>query len=232
MSERKYVILVVVDRLIKYIHFIALHHPYTAASVAREFISHVFKLHGLPGSIVSDRDKVFTSHFWQDLFKALGTQLHLSTAYHPQTDGQTERALYGYLPPHLAFPSIATISVAVVEDYMKQRAVVLDILKETLHKTQERMKFFADKTRTDRVFAVGDKKICAASYKLQLPAEARIHPVFHVSQLKQRIGTIHSPSPSLPVLDTDGSILVIPVVVLDTRTISRNGASVPQLLIR
>lgn len=53
-----------------------------------------------------------------------------------------------------------------------------------------------------------------------------------MSQLKKHIGTIHSPSPSLPVLDTDGSILVIPAAVLNTRTISRNGASVPQLLIR
>jgi transposase InsO family protein len=84
-------ILVVVDKLTRYAHFIPLSHPYTAQTVAKEFMDKVFKLHGMPLALVSDRDKVFTSQFWQHLFKASGTQLRMSTAYHPQTDGQTER---------------------------------------------------------------------------------------------------------------------------------------------
>ncbi|KAJ1692442.1 hypothetical protein LUZ63_009140 [Rhynchospora breviuscula] len=90
-SEGKEVLLVVVDRLTKYSHFLPLSHPYTAASVAQVFLDHVYKLHGLPVSIVSDRDPIFTSQFWQELMSKLGVRLNLSTSYHPQTDGQVER---------------------------------------------------------------------------------------------------------------------------------------------
>jgi hypothetical protein len=54
------------------------------------FIDNIFKLHGMPHSIVSDRDSTFTNNFWKELFKLQGTQLHLNNVYHPWTDGQTE----------------------------------------------------------------------------------------------------------------------------------------------
>ena len=90
-SERKDTIMVIVDRFTKYAHFTSLAHPFDAPMVARVFLDQDFKLQGMPLSMLSDRDKVFTSQFWIELFSLLETELCLSTAYHPQTDGQSGR---------------------------------------------------------------------------------------------------------------------------------------------
>ncbi|KAL5701100.1 hypothetical protein ACHQM5_026475 [Ranunculus cassubicifolius] len=91
MSGGKNVILVVVDRFSRYAHFLLLKHPFSASTVAALFVDHIFKLHGLPQSIISDRGSVFISQFWAKVFELLGTKLLHSTSYHPQTDGLTER---------------------------------------------------------------------------------------------------------------------------------------------
>ena len=82
---------VIVDRLTKSAHFIPVKSKRTAPWLASVYIKEIVRLHGIPSSIVSDRDPIFTSEFWKSLQEAVGTQLCLSTAYHPQTDGQTER---------------------------------------------------------------------------------------------------------------------------------------------
>ena len=82
-------ILVMVDRLSKYIHLEALQANFIAAKVAELFVEIVVKHHGFLKSIVSDRNPVFVSTFWRRLFELSGTKLSMSSSYHPQTDGQT-----------------------------------------------------------------------------------------------------------------------------------------------
>lgn len=97
-------ILVVVNRFSKGIHLGMLPTQHSTHSVAMLFMDIVGKFHGMPRSLISDRDPLFMSHFWQDLFRLSGTTLRMSSAYHPQTDGQTEvlnRTLEQYLRAYI-----------------------------------------------------------------------------------------------------------------------------------
>nr|GEY07223.1 putative reverse transcriptase domain-containing protein [Tanacetum cinerariifolium] len=84
---------VIVDRLTKSAHFLPMREDDTLEKLIRQYLKEVVSKHGVPVLIISDRDGKFTSHFWKSLNKALGTQLDMSTAYHPETDGQSERTI-------------------------------------------------------------------------------------------------------------------------------------------
>jgi hypothetical protein len=90
-SKNHDAIWVVVDRLTKSAHFIPIRMNYSLDKLAEIYVNEIVRLHGVPVSIVSDRDPRFTSRFWGSLQKALGTKLNFSTAFHPQIDGQSER---------------------------------------------------------------------------------------------------------------------------------------------
>lgn len=85
-------IVVFVDRLTKMVHFVPVHTTIDAPGLAAVFLATIYRPHGMPRRLISDRDARFTSSFWRATFAALGTTLAMSTAYHPQSDGQTERA--------------------------------------------------------------------------------------------------------------------------------------------
>nr|KYP62811.1 Transposon Ty3-G Gag-Pol polyprotein [Cajanus cajan] len=84
---------VIVDRLTKCAHFLSVNIKWSLEKLTQLYVKEIVRLHEVPYSIISDRDLRFTSRFWQSLHQALGTKLKLSSAYHPQTDGQSERTI-------------------------------------------------------------------------------------------------------------------------------------------
>ncbi|GAU19157.1 hypothetical protein TSUD_79800 [Trifolium subterraneum] len=303
-------IMVVVDRLTKYADFIPMKSDYTSKSVAETFMHNIVKLHGMPKSIVSDRDRVFTSTFWQHLFKLQGTSLAMSSAYHPQSDGQTEvlnkalelflrcftfnnpkswfkvlswseywyntsfqtsigmtpfQALYGRLPPYLTKYVPQENDPPTLQAELIERDNLLQQLKTNLERAQQYMKKQADKHRRDISYQVGDfvliklqpyrqhsvalrknQKLgmryfgpfeiiaCVGTiaYKLNLPENAKIHPVFHVSQLKPFKGTTQDQYMPLPLTMSETGPIIQPIAVLQARTIQRGMQKVHQVQIQ
>ncbi|GJW70704.1 putative reverse transcriptase domain-containing protein [Tanacetum coccineum] len=136
--------------------------------LARLYLNEIVARHGVPISIISDRDSRFTSRFWQSMQEALGTRLDMSTTYHPQTDGQSER------------------TIQTLEDML--RAVIRQLCGLRLEK-----KSYADKRRKPLEFSVGDYVLLKVlpwkgpvAYRLDLPEELNdVHDKFHVSNLKK-----------------------------------------------
>ena len=92
-QQRHDAVWVIVDRLMKLAHFLVVRMTFALERFCQLYIREIVRLHGVPVSIVSDRDPRFTAHFWKSFQKAMGTQLTMSTAFHPQTDGQSERTI-------------------------------------------------------------------------------------------------------------------------------------------
>ncbi|KAI3795696.1 hypothetical protein L1987_38353 [Smallanthus sonchifolius] len=93
MSRGNDTIWVIIERLTKSAHFLPMKETFNMDKLAQLYVNEIVTLHGVSLSIVSDRDSRFTSRFWQSFHKALGTKLNLNTAYHPQSDGKSERKI-------------------------------------------------------------------------------------------------------------------------------------------
>ena len=83
--------MVVVDKLRNYAHFIPVKSTHKASNITGIFLEEIFRLHGVPKMVISDRDVKFTSNFWKSLFSSLETRINFNMSYHPKTDGKTER---------------------------------------------------------------------------------------------------------------------------------------------
>lgn len=306
-SGRYNCILVVVDKFSRYAHFIPLAHPFSASDVAMAFMDNVFKLHSLPEQIVSDRDRIFNSLFWRQLFHLTGTSLNMSSSYHPETDGQSERVnqclegylrcfahacpakwiqwlslaefwyntsmhsslgkspfevLYGRSPRQLGISVDSTCSVTNLQEWLTERKLMQDLLKQHLERIRLRMKHQADKKRSERSFAVGDMvflklqpyvqssvaprahhkllfkyygpykvlaRVGEVAYYLDLPSTSRIHPVIHVSQLKQAVGANVQIQPILP---SPLDIVQVPTRILQRRLRQKGPVAVSQALVQ
>ncbi|XP_071918958.1 uncharacterized protein [Coffea arabica] len=117
----------------------------------------------------------------------------------------------------------------------QERSRISGCIKEHLAKTQQRMKHYADQHRTERSFSEGDwveEKVGAVAYRLKLPADAKIHHVFHVSLLKKKLGSLQCSSLKLPELDECDQCPLKPETILKRRVIMRGERPVIQFLIK
>ncbi|KAK9003633.1 hypothetical protein V6N11_084271 [Hibiscus sabdariffa] len=159
-----------VSRLTKSAHFIHVRVNMSSDILAEIYIREVIRLHGIPTSIVSDRDPKFMSRFWKSLQKALGTRLNLITTFHPQTDGQSERK-------------------ACVDT--KRRDIRYEVGDKVILKVSPRKKVlrFGKKGKLSPRYIgpfVVIEKVGFVAYQLALPPEFdKIHNVFHVSMLQR-----------------------------------------------
>ncbi|GKC31563.1 putative reverse transcriptase domain-containing protein [Tanacetum coccineum] len=163
---------VIVDRLTKSAHFLPIREDYKTKKLARIYINEIVARHGVPVSIILDRDGRFASYLWQALHKALGTKLHMSTAYHPETDGQSERTIQtledmlracvmdfgGSWDTHLSLVEFSYNNKLVQETTEK-----IFQNKERLETARSRQKSYADKRRKPLEFKVGDRVLLKVS---------------------------------------------------------------------
>ncbi|GJU64725.1 putative reverse transcriptase domain-containing protein [Tanacetum coccineum] len=174
----------IVDRLTKSTHFLPIREDYKTEKLAKIYVNEIVARHGVPVSIISDRDGRFTSHLWQAFQKALGTRLDMSTTYHPQTDGQSERTIQtledmlracvmdfggrmGLLHrPLIESPVIWTEvgeSQLIGPEIVQETTEKIFQIKERLKTARSRQKSYADKRRKPLEFKVGDRVLLKVS---------------------------------------------------------------------
>ncbi|GKC51654.1 putative reverse transcriptase domain-containing protein, partial [Tanacetum coccineum] len=203
---------VIIDCLTKSAHFLSMKENDSMEKLTRQYLKEVVTRHGVPVSIISDQDGSFTSQFWQSLQKALGTQLDMIMAYHPYTDGQSERTIQTL--EYMLSTCVINFGKEVVRETTKN----IIQFKKRIQAARDRQKSYADKRCKPLEFQVRDKvmlnvspwkgvirfgkqgklnpryigpfkvlaKVGTVAYRLELPNKlSRVHSTFHVSNLKK-----------------------------------------------
>ncbi|GJV07163.1 retrotransposable element Tf2 [Tanacetum coccineum] len=218
MSKGKSVLLVVVDRLSKYNHFIPLTRPYSAITVAQAFLDNVYILHGLPKFIVSNRDTVFLSSANDSVDRSLITR----------------EAVVQLLKFHLQRAQDKIKSMADkkrTERVFGNTDLVLLKLQPYRQSTLRHHKHHKLAPKYYGPFKIV-AKVGEVAYKLEFPVNSQIHLVFHVSQLKKFRGNVSQVSAELPHCDPTGVIVVEPIAVLDRRIAKKGNVAAIYVLIQ
>ncbi|XP_040988927.1 uncharacterized protein LOC121236542 [Juglans microcarpa x Juglans regia] len=187
---------VVIDRLTKSAHFLAIKNTNPMEKLTRLFVAEIVRLHGVPRTIVSDRVTRFTSRFWQSLQDTLGTKLKFSSVYHPHTDGQTERTIQ-------TLEDMLRACVLQEKDEWEKLLPLIEFAYnnsfqatiqmapyEALYGRKCRSPLYWDEKGKLNPRYVGPyeilEKVGAVAYRLELPTELQgIHNIFYVSSLKK-----------------------------------------------
>ncbi|GKA22969.1 putative reverse transcriptase domain-containing protein [Tanacetum coccineum] len=247
---------VIVDRLTKSAHFLAIREDYSMEKLARLYSDEIVARHGVPVSIISDRDGQFTSRFWQTLQKALGTRLDMSTAYHPQTDGQSERTIQtledmlracvidfgGSWDVHLPLAEFSynnsyhsSIRCAPFEALYGRKFLI----KEKLKAVRDRQKSYADNRCKLLEFEVGDQVLLKVSpwkgviHFSKKGISCSVHDTFHVSNLKKCLAdaNLHVPLDEIKV-DKTLCFVEEPVEIMDREVKSLKRSKIPIVKVR
>ncbi|KAD4586271.1 hypothetical protein E3N88_23872 [Mikania micrantha] len=239
---------VVVDRLSKSSHFIPIKETLSSKKMAEIYVKDVVSRHGVPVTIVSDGDTRFTSHFWKNFQEELGTKLLLSTTYHPQTDGQSERTIQTLediyhsgleMPPfEVLYGRKCRTPVCWGEVGPKELASkkVVKVTNERIDQIRAHLKAAQDRQKSPRF--IGPFKIIPrigeVPYCLELPEElSEIHNAFHVSYLRKCLAdeSTYVPMEDL-VIDDKLNYIEKPVAIFDRKVKQLRNKTISQVMVQ